>query len=429
METSRLSAVKPLSQEGGVSPKRKAEALLVIMGVASGLTTWLSTRAAGEHHFWLDTLRAGTRSGVVGGLADWFAVTALFRHPLGIPIPHTAILPRQKDRLGRALGRFVGDQLFADDEIRRVLRKVDVPGLVAKVLEDPQTRESLIFAMQGSLPDLFARIEDGRAGTAMANIMAVALNGEEMAPLVARVLRAMVESEMHQEVISFLISKLQEALAAREDELRDFVEDRVREQGGRFVGWALGSSVASRVFQSLQTEIERIDPMDSALRQGFTRWVCREIEKLECGEGYHNEFVKGVSSVLQHDVLRAWCQELWLKFRRMAEDDSRRTDGWSAAVLASSVDGLASLLRSNEGIRQKANTLIERGVFAFLPQLREKMKTFMMSVIARWDGEALSAQLEAGVGRDLAYVRVNGTVVGFLVGAVLEGVFRVVAGL
>lgn len=429
METSRLSVVKSHPREYGLSPKRKAEALLVFMGVASGVTTWLSVRAVGGHHFWLDTLRAGTRSGVVGGLADWFAVTALFRHPLGIPIPHTAILPRQKDRLGRALGRFVGDQLFADEEVRRVLHKIDIPSVLAKLLEDPNTCDSVIAAIRGSLPDLLSRVEDGRAGSAMASVMAVVLNGEEMAPLVARVLRAMVESEMHQEVISFLIAKLQEVLAGREEELRGFVEDRVREQGGRFVGWALGSSVASRVFQSLQAEIERIDPMDSALRQGFTRWVCREIEKLECGEGYHNEFVKGVSSVLQHDVLRAWCQELWLKFRRMAEEDSRRDDGWSAAVLASSVDGLAVMLRSNEAIRRKANTLVERGFFTFLPQLREKMKTFMMSVIARWDGEAISAQLEAGVGRDLAYVRVNGTVVGFLAGAVLEGFFRAVAGL
>ncbi|GBR50935.1 hypothetical protein AA106555_0381 [Neokomagataea thailandica NBRC 106555] len=377
----------------------------------------------------MDVARAGTRSGVVGGLADWFAVTALFRHPFGIPIPHTAILPRQKDRLGQALSRFVTEQLFSDAEVHRVLQKIDVADILARFLDDPKVKDGVVSALKGSLPDMLARVEDGRAGAAMAGAMSVVLNGEELAPLLARALRAMVESEMHQEVISFLIAKLQDTLAAKEDELRNFVEERVREQGGRFVGWALGSSVASRVFQSLQAEIERIDPMDSTLRQGFTEWVCKEIEKLERGKGYHNDFVKGVSSVLQHDVLRAWCQELWLKFRRMAEEDSQREDGWSAVVLANSVSNLSAMLRGNDALRLKIEALLERGITAFLPKIREKLKIFMASVIARWDSNALSGQLEAGVGRDLAYVRVNGTIVGFVVGALLEGFFRLFAGL
>ncbi|MFT8769411.1 MAG: DUF445 domain-containing protein [Gluconobacter cerinus] len=412
----------------GSSPTRLAGGLLIGMGAVATGTTYLAARHFHDDSLALGVLRAGSRAGVVGGLADWFAVTALFRHPMGLPIPHTAILPRQKVRLGQALGRFVSGQFFTDADVHRALSKIDLPGLIADALSEPSTRQTLVATLRASIPSLFDRLEDGRASAALSRALPVLLNGEEIAPLVSRAMRAMVDSEMHQEVLSFLLAKLKATVAAKEGDLRQFVEERVREQGGRFLGWAIGGSVANRVLTALQAEIERIDPMDSDIRHGFTTWVRAEIDRMETDPDRRQDLTRAIGSVLTHSSLKAWSGELWERVRRMAEEDCAKEDGWSASVLDTAITGLATSMRENDPLRERINTTVERMVSKLLPGVRDKLSGFIANVMAGWDGDDLARRLEARVGRDLAYIRVNGTVVGFLAGAGLDLISRLFFG-
>ncbi|MFT9323434.1 MAG: DUF445 domain-containing protein, partial [Acetobacter sp.] len=209
-----------------------ATGLLVAMGGMTALG--YAAPAAGwvKDGFFLEMFRAGARAGVVGGVADWFAVVALFRHPLGLPIPHTAILPAQKDRLARALGRFVASQVFTAREVERVLARVDVPGFIANLLEDPATQDAVVGAMARSMPQLLDRLEDGRASNAIGRIMPGLLGGSDLSPVIAKALRSLVDDDRHQEVLSYFLSQLKDGLKAKEGALRAMIEDRVREQGG-----------------------------------------------------------------------------------------------------------------------------------------------------------------------------------------------------
>ncbi|AFW01976.1 hypothetical protein BAR24_13895 [Gluconobacter oxydans] len=416
--------VSQASAQRAASPPRLAGALLIGMGALATGTTYLAAHHVYDESWALNILRAGSRAGVVGGLADWFAVTALFRHPLGLPIPHTAILPRQKVRLGQALGKFVSGQFFTDADVHRALSKIDLPGLIADALSESSTRLTLVATLRASIPSLFDRLEDGRASAALSRALPVLLNGEEMAPLVSRAMRAMVDSEMHQEVLSFLLAKLKMTVAAKEGDLRQFVEERVREQGGRFIGWAIGGSVANRVLTALQAEIERIDPMDSDIRHGFTTWVRAEIDRMETDPDRRQDMTQAIGSVLTHSSLKAWSGELWDRVRRMAEQDCTKEDGWSASVLDTAIVGLASSMRENDALRERINQAVERMVSRLLPGVRDKLAGFIANVMAGWDGDDLAQRLEARVGRDLAYIRVNGTVVGFLAGAGLDVISR-----
>jgi len=143
-----------------------------------------------------DLLQSASKAGFVGGLADWFAVTALFRHPLGIPIPHTAIIPNQKERLGLALGRFVANHVITADEVSVLLGRLDVPGILARYLSDPESAKPAAVMLAGLLPRILATIEDGRARRVASRIIPRMLGGAGAGVVVARALRTLVEGTL-----------------------------------------------------------------------------------------------------------------------------------------------------------------------------------------------------------------------------------------
>ena len=210
-----------------------ATSLLALMAALTIATHFLPRGLTHGIHlaYWDDLLQASARAGLVGGLADWFAVTALFRHPLGIPIPHTAIIPHEKARLGQALGRFVSRHVMNPDEVARVLARFDVGGFVRELLNDPAIAAPLARSVASMMPRILASVEDGRARRMLTRLIPRLIGSPEAGRVVARALRGLVEGGRHQEVLTFVIDSLREGMLAREDQLRGFIEERVRDQG------------------------------------------------------------------------------------------------------------------------------------------------------------------------------------------------------
>ncbi|MEE8663848.1 MAG: DUF445 domain-containing protein [Acetobacter sp.] len=367
-----------------------------------------------------DALRSGAKAGVVGGLADWFAVTALFRRPLGLPIPHTAIIPAQKERLGRALARFVTGQVFTEDEIDQALQGVNLPVLLASLLDDPATVDAITRAVLSTVPGGLERLEDGRAGAALSRAIPVILAGNDMTPLLCRGLRALVEGNCHQDVLSFLLIKIKAVMKTREPALRQMIEERVREQGGRLLGWAIGSSIATKVLVAASEEVERIDPLDSDIREGFTRWVRAEIERMETDAERGREISAALRQVVGHETVLVWGNDIWKRMRDMIAADAAKPDGWSAGMIRDCISGLATRLREDPATGQRLTEMAHRLVKRALPYMKENLGDFIARVVGGWDADAISDKLELRVGRDLQYVRINGTLVGFLAGAGLS---------
>ena len=271
-----------------------ATSLLVLMGALT-----LASYALPQG-WWPDLLQAATKAGFIGGIADWFAVTALFRHPLGLPIPHTAIIPNHKERLGRALGRFVATHVFTGQEVAGVLRRLDLPGILHRFLADPVAAHPAALALAETLPKLLSTVEDGRARRLIARLVPRLMGGPGAGRLVARALASLVEGGRHQEVLSFVLAELKTLLARREDALRTAIEERVREQGGRLVGWALGASVARRVLATINGELDKVSPDGSELRAAFDEWVRREIARMEEDPDRAAEIGLAVRRVVAH---------------------------------------------------------------------------------------------------------------------------------
>ena len=408
--------------------RHAAGGLLAGMGVLTVATCAAPAVGLVANALWLDVLRSGAKAGVVGGLADWFAVTALFRRPMGLPIPHTAILPAQKARLGEALGRFVATHVFTEADVSAALERIDLPGIVAGLLDDPATAQTVCRTLAGAAPAVMARLEDGRAGSAVTRILPLILGGEDVAPVVARTLRALVEGDRHQEVLSFLLARLKDGLKAKEESLRAMIEDRVREQGGRILGWAIGGSIATKVLIAVNQELDRVDPQNSDLREGFTTWVRGEIDRIETDPERRREITGAIAGVMTHDSIRDWGSDVWRRMRLMIEADMTRSDGWTASIVRDTLLRLAEQMRTDQALRERVVGWARRMILGSLPFVRERLSRFIAGVVAAWDTDMLVSRLELRVGRDLQFVRLNGTLVGFLAGAVLSLALHLIFG-
>lgn len=391
--------------------------------LATGLLAGMAGLLVGTYHmapgYWTELLQASAKAGVVGGLADWFAVTALFRHPLGIPIPHTAIVPNQKERLGRALGRFVSSHVFTEAEVRRVIGRLDLGRIVQKFLADPAAARPAAAALAASLPKVVATLEDGRARRLLVRLLPRIVSGPAGARLVARVLRAFVASGRHQEVFSLAIGQLKVLLAAREDALRGAIETRVRAEGGAVIGWLAGATVARRVLHAVNAELEKVTPEDSDLRAAFAEWLSHEIERLETDPERAAAIGRVLREALAHPSVAAWLLDVWARLRAALVADAARPDGRTVALLTGLFANAGKLLAEDEGARERLNRATEGVLITLLPSAQAQISDFIAGVVGNWDAKTVGEKIELRVGRDLQYVRINGTLVGFLAGGAL----------
>jgi len=399
---------------------------------ATGLLVLMAALALGSYAlpagYPAALLGAAAKAGFIGGIADWFAVTALFRHPLGIPIPHTAILPAQKVRLGRALGRFVANHVVTGAEVAGVLRRLDVPAILHRFLADPVATRPAAVALAGMLPRLLSSVEDGRARRVVARIVPRILGGPGAGVVVARALQSMVAGGRHQEVLGFVLGQIKTLLAGREAALQAAIEDRVREQGGRLVGWALGATIARRVLAALNVELDKIGPDGSELRAAFDEWVRREITRMEEDPQRAAEIGRAIRHVVAHDTVQAWLWDVWSRLRMAWEADAARPGGRSVAFFSGALANLGALLEHDPAARAGVERAIEGLVATLLPSAQLQLSDFIAGVVGGWDAATVTERLELHVGKDLQYVRVNGTLVGFLVGGLVYAALRVAFG-
>jgi len=399
-----------------------ATGLLVVMAAVTLASYALPRSYAAE------LLQAAAKAGFVGGIADWFAVTALFRHPLGLPIPHTAIIPTQKKRLGAALGRFVAEHVFTEAEIGRLLEHLDLPGIVHRFLSDPVSARPAAEGLSALLPRLLRTLADGRAKRLVARVLPRIFGGAGAGRMVAQVLRHVVEGGRHQEVFGFILDRFKVMLAAKEGSLHQVIEERVREQGGRLVGWAVGAQVASRVLKQINAELERMSDDGSELRAAFDEWMRREIEQIETEPGRAAEIGAAMRRVLGHPTMLAWAGDVWGRLQAAIEADAGRPDGRSVALMQGALDNLGVLIEADPSSRAALLTAARAIVAQLLPTAQTELSGFIATVIGNWDSATVVDKLELRVGRDLQYVRVNGTLVGFVIGGVVYAVLRATFG-
>jgi uncharacterized membrane-anchored protein YjiN (DUF445 family) len=365
-------------------------------------------------------LRAFAEAGAVGASADWFAVTALFRRPLGLPIPHTAVIPRNKDRIGQALGGFIADNFLTERVLAGRLHQLEVARWGGDWLSRPANARRVARRLAAVLPEVIAAIPPGAlAELAGAAALGVA-RATPAAPLAAQVLKALWSDGAGEAGVERAIAWLGRELADRQQAFAGSLAAQTHTWMPRWVDRFL----AARVTEGLVKLAAEMDDPAHPWRAELRAFAERAIGRLEHDPELRAEGERLKGRLLDDPRLRARAEELWSGVEARLADVAHAESAELAARLQGLLEGLGRWLSQDEAAQARLNDwarLVARGVIA--PRRRE-IGSFVAQVVAGWDAKSVASKLELQVGRDLQYIRINGTLVGGLVGLAIFSVAR-----
>lgn len=400
--------------------QRLALGLLLLAAALYVLTRVLESRHPG-----LGYLRAFCEAAMVGGLADWFAVTALFRRPLGLPIPHTAIVPANKDRIGDALGRFVEHNFLTADVVGAKLAEVDFAGRLAHWLAEPAHSAPLAGRLSQLLPALLDALEEAPARRFLQENAAALVRRVDLGPLLADLIEALATQGRHQGLLDELLRQAQRLLQEAEPGIRERVRAKTAWLWQR-VG--LDARVSDRMIEAVEEALQAVaDDPDHPWRQRFTELAGDYAQALRHAPDYRERANALKAALLEHPLFTRYVGELWSALRHRVREDAERPDSALRGHLETGLVRLGQALEQDPAVRQALNAWARHSLTSLALARRHEVAQLIGQTVRGWDAGTVSEKLERAVGRDLQYIRINGTLIGGLVGLVLHALSHVLA--
>jgi uncharacterized membrane-anchored protein YjiN (DUF445 family) len=429
MEPTAPTAASPVPAPGHESAAQRARGLAAARRRATALLAgvtvlFVAVTAAGAHGILLGYVQAGAEASMVGGVADWFAVTALFRHPLGLPIPHTALIVERKDQFAATLGRFVQENFLNADVLSERIRSARLVPRLAAWLAD----EANAARFAGHAADLVVTVaetlRDEDVQRVLTAELARAVDAVEVAPLAGRALRAIIAGGHHAEFFNAIVSGADRYLAAHPAELRELFEA----ESPRWVPDAVYRRVFDRLYTRLRQRLVAMaaDPDDEARHQ-FEEWIAGLPDRLETSPELRERGERLKRDVLGSADLRDWSSSLWQKAKEALHIQAADPDSELRRRLADALVAAGRRLGSDYRLQEGLERAVESGSKALANQFHDELAGLVTGTIERWDAAETSSQLELLLGRDLQYIRINGTVVGAAVGLALHAIVLALA--
>jgi uncharacterized membrane-anchored protein YjiN (DUF445 family) len=383
------------------------------------LAGFLVAVTVGDGHGGWGFLQTACEAALVGGLADWFAVTALFRRPLGLPIPHTAIIPRKKDQIGASLGAFVRQNFLTGEVVAAHVAALDAPRRAGEWLADPRRARRLAADAAGGLSAAAGMVRDEQIGRSIAGYAESQLRQVPAAPVLARVVEAAMAGGQHQLALTGLVRGLGEFLADNKEMLRVQLGD---EMPGWVPNW-VDKRVFARVYSGLQEFLAQVaDDPDHELRRIVDARLAGYIEALRSDPEAIARAEHLKNQLIEHPAMREWTGSLWGSLKAALLDGAADPESGLQAALASLIAQGGSALASDPDLQARAERVLERTISQVLARYGDDVAAVIAATVERWDADETGRRLELQIGRDLQFIRVNGTVVGALVGLVIHAI-------
>src|SRR5215212_2003935 len=413
MASTALSRFNPV-QPGAQGMKVVATGLLVVMAAVFALT-----RVMQPVHPWLGYVKAFAEAAMVGGLADWFAVTALFRHPLRLPIPHTAIIPRNKDRIGEALASFIRENFLIPSVVARRMQRLDVAGAAGRFLQTPAGEGNRIRAGASRLiADVFESLDDERLGGIVKGAVASRIRAMEVSPLLGHALASAINEDRHVPMLEAAIRWMARALEANEQLIREMVHKKAN--------WVLKlagleTKLADAIIDGLRklTAEMSTDPAHP-VRIKVEEALAQLANDLQTRPETRERVEAMKEQLLDNKSVSLWLDTLWQKGREAVIRAARNPDAAMAGKLGEVLKTMGTTLEKDRRIRAAINQFARRATVGMAASYGSSIVKLVSDTVRSWDAGTVTARLEAAVGRDLQYIRINGTLVGGMVGLVLH---------
>lgn len=396
--------------------RRTASGLIVLM---AALFLW-SGRYLDVHPAW-GYLHAFAEAAMVGGLADWFAVTALFRRPLGLPIPHTAIIPENKDRIADTMAGFLRDNFLTPAVVGRRMGSMNLAQAVGSYLADPRaTQDSRIRAGAGELTvEVLESLDPERLGTQVRTGLKTQLAKLEVAPLLGGMLDAMIADGRHRPLIDKIIRWAGLVLEDNETLVRDMVHKRANAVL-RFTGLdeRLANSVLDGLYKLLaEVLVDPDHPLRSKIEEGLQDLAHGLREDPEMRE----RIERMKQELLENPAIGDWWQGVWERLRANLIESIRSSNGSTGHdYIGETLGELGAALRDDERLQRQVNRFARRTAVGVATRYGDQIVRLVSETVKRWDAQTITDRVESAVGRDLQFIRINGTLVGGLVGMTIH---------
>jgi uncharacterized membrane-anchored protein YjiN (DUF445 family) len=394
--------------------KRRATGLLVLMGVIFIVTSMLE-----PEHPWLGYIRATAEASMVGGVADWFAITALFRHPLNIPIPHTAIIPSRKDRIGRSLGNFVQNNFLSPEVLAAKLRAAQISHRAAEWLAEPENARKAAQHGASVLQSAGSVIRDEDVYALLDRSVMEPLRRMPIAPVLSRGLELLTVDNRHQQLLDRVIHGLNHLVAENEILIRE----RIREESP----WWVPEMVDDRIHRKVLGGIERTlievgaDP-EHPLRHQFDELLSEWMVQLQQSPEVIARAEAIKQQILDPETSGRLAASLWGDMKEALSRKNAPGEGGVIDAVARGLSALASAALEDEALLEKVDGWVIGAVLSVVEQHRHEVGQLIAQTVSAWDPEETSRRIELLVGRDLQFIRINGTLVGGLVGLIIYSV-------
>ena len=403
-----------------VTTRRRATMLLAAVAVV-----FVATLVAGaESGSWLGYVQGTAEASMVGGLADWFAVVALFRHPLGVPIPHTAIITERKEQFGETLGEFIESSFLTSDAIAERVLAARPGARLAHWLVDPANADRAAGHLLDGAVEVTELFEDDAVHDLLEGLVRDRLEGTSVVPLAGRALEALTREGRHEEVVDAALRGLDRYLDDRRHDLRD----RFRTQAP----WWLPGAVEDRIFERLLDGVRAVlDDMANdrghGMRKALDERIRAFIVDLQTSQELRARGEQLTRDLLEQPELRTWVAGIWTdakaQLRAHADDDGSRL----RQQLADAIAGGGARLLAEPALAAKVDDAAEAAARYVVEHFGGEITRLVADTIARWDAEETSRRLELLLGPDLQFIRINGTVVGGLAGLCLHALAQAFA--
>ncbi len=394
--------------------RRTATGLLVLMASIFITAHFMQT----DHPAW-GFIIAFSEAALVGGIADWFAVTALFRHPMGVPIPHTAIIPTNKDRIADTMAQFLQENFLIPTVIARRIQHMNVAGAAGQFLVRPTGGEGrLRLGVSNLIADVLESLDQDQLGGMAKDSLRTQLDKLDVAPLLGQILNAAIADGRHLPIMDSIVKWSAKTLEANEQLIRDMVHEKANGIM-RFTG--LDERLANAIVSGLH---KLLDDMANDTEHPLRSKVEEGLETLAHDLVHDPKTQQRVQDIkaemLANPAMARWMNGLWERARTALLEAARNPDGAFSGTFGDNIRQLGENLQNDERMQTLINRFARRTLVGVATRYGEQIVQLVSETVRRWDAQTITDRVETAVGRDLQFIRINGTLVGGLVGLTIH---------
>jgi uncharacterized membrane-anchored protein YjiN (DUF445 family) len=396
--------------------KRLATGLFLLMLVVYVLTTWLTKSYEAA---WTGYVKAFSEAAMVGALADWFAVTALFHHPLGIPIPHTNLIENSKKSIGDNLGNFVVSNFLTASNIRPYIKRLTIASYAAQWLSKEKNKAVLVAEVSRLLKDIISKADDESIIHFMVKRGRGLLNDVELHVMVSNALHYFINKKEHEKLVTILAQKIKEYIVENEA----LVKEKVKQESSFFIPRFIDNKLAKKISNGLINYFDEVEN-DSAhrIRQEITTQLYHFSESLRTEPKWEDEFEQLKMSLLPEEKLHEYAKDLWTSLKATLQRELSHKNSALVKYFAKNLDELAFSLNTDVALQQKIDGWVHYNAYKYILKNTNRVGALISDTVGNWQGKELSKKLELEVGKDLQFIRINGTLVGGLVGLLIHAI-------